>query len=142
MSNATSSSGPRLAEFVFVAFNSRAAALDRETGRIIWDWQSPKGRGFVALLLDGDHLMASVDGYTYLLNIVDAHTNYMYVYPLHVRSKSSDEVKAAFEAFANKQPKVYSSNSDAAEGEAYGRFRTRRTRASGRATTPRFPHFP
>ena len=68
MSNATSSSGPRLAEFVFVAFNSRAAALDRETGRIIWDWQSPKGRGFVALLLDGDHLMASVDGYTYCLD--------------------------------------------------------------------------
>lgn len=68
MSNAQPAGQLGLAELVFVAFNRRAAALHRETGKIIWDWKSPKGYGFVALLLDGDRLMASVDGYTYCLD--------------------------------------------------------------------------
>ena len=66
MSNATPTN-PGLADLVFVSFNSRAAALHRDTGKIIWDWKSSKGTGFVALLLDGDRLMASVHGYTYCL---------------------------------------------------------------------------
>ena len=39
----------------------------------------------------------SVEGYTYMLNIVDAATNIMEVY--YLKSKSSAEVKAAFENF-------------------------------------------
>ena len=39
----------------------------------------------------------SVDGYRYMLNIVDAKTNHLYVYFL--RSKSSEEVRAAFDQF-------------------------------------------
>ena len=39
----------------------------------------------------------SVDGYRYLLNIVDGHTNHLYIYLL--RSKSSEEVRAAFDQF-------------------------------------------
>ena len=39
----------------------------------------------------------SVEGYTYMLNIVDAATNIMEVY--YLKSKSSAEVKAAFEHF-------------------------------------------
>ena len=39
----------------------------------------------------------SVDGYKYMLNIVDAKTNHLYVYFL--QSKSSEEVRAAFDQF-------------------------------------------
>ncbi len=55
---------------VFVGLNGRVAALDRNTGTIIWDWRSPKPRrGYVSLLLlDERHLIASVNGYTYCLD--------------------------------------------------------------------------
>jgi len=39
----------------------------------------------------------SIDSYVYMLNIVDAHTNYLQVYFL--RTKSSNEVKACLESF-------------------------------------------
>lgn len=56
-------------DLVFLGFNSRVIALSRETGEIVWEWKSPKGRGsYVALLLDGDLLIASVQGYTYCLD--------------------------------------------------------------------------
>jgi outer membrane protein assembly factor BamB len=53
---------------VFVAFNSRISAVDRDSGNIVWDWKSPKGKGFVSLMLDGDRLIASIQGYTYCLD--------------------------------------------------------------------------
>lgn len=53
---------------IFVGFNSRVVALDRDTGNLAWDWHSPKGTGFVAVLLDGDRLIVSVQGYTYCLD--------------------------------------------------------------------------
>ncbi len=55
-------------EMVFVGFNGNAAALDRGTGEIIWRWTAPKGAGYVSLLLDGDSLLAAVNGYTYCLD--------------------------------------------------------------------------
>ena len=57
-----------LEDLVFVGFNSRIAALDRNGGQLVWQWKSPKGSGFVALLLDDDRLIASVQGYTYCLD--------------------------------------------------------------------------
>lgn len=56
------------ADLVFVGFNSRIAALHRETGQLMWQWKSPKGSRYVALLLDQDRLIASVMGYTYCLD--------------------------------------------------------------------------
>lgn len=53
---------------IFVGFNSRVVALDRCTGELVWDWKSPKGSGFVAVLLDVDRLIVSVQGYTYCLD--------------------------------------------------------------------------
>ncbi len=53
---------------VFVGFNSRVVALNRNTGELVWDWKSPKGSGFVAVLLDGDRLIVSIQGYTYCLD--------------------------------------------------------------------------
>ncbi len=46
----------------------RIAALDRLTGEIVWKWKSPQGSGLPSLLLDGDRLIASVQGYTYCLD--------------------------------------------------------------------------
>ena len=53
---------------IFVGFNSRVAALDRNNGEVLWKWKSPKGTGIAALLLDGDRLIVSVQGYTYCLD--------------------------------------------------------------------------
>jgi outer membrane protein assembly factor BamB len=54
---------------VFLGFNSYVTALDRDTGELVWSWRSPKGTSdYVALLLDGDRLIASIHGYTYCLN--------------------------------------------------------------------------
>ena len=45
---------PTILDLVFAGFNSRVAALDRQTGEIVWQWKSPKGRSsHVAVLLDG-----------------------------------------------------------------------------------------
>jgi len=55
-------------KLIFVGFNSRVAALDRDSGALIWQWTSPRGSGYVTLLLDGDCLIVSVVGYTYCLD--------------------------------------------------------------------------
>lgn len=62
--------------FVFVGFNSRVLALERETGEIVWQWRSPKvtGGGYVTLLLDGDRLIVSVNGYLSCLDPVTGET--------------------------------------------------------------------
>jgi len=53
---------------VFVGFKSQVVALHRDSGQLIWRWNSPKGKGYVTLLLDGDRLIVSVMGYTYCLD--------------------------------------------------------------------------
>lgn len=58
---------PHVEDLVFVGFNSRVVALDRFDGHVVWEWRAPQGTGYVALLLDGDRLIASVQGYTYCL---------------------------------------------------------------------------
>jgi outer membrane protein assembly factor BamB len=61
-----------LSRLVFQGFNSRVVALDRQTGAVVWDWKSPKGSSsYVAILLDGDQLIVSIQGYTYCLNPLD-----------------------------------------------------------------------
>lgn len=57
-----------VADLVFVGFNSQVVALDRYTGEIAWTWKSPKGSGFPAVLVDGDRLIVSIQGYTYCLD--------------------------------------------------------------------------
>jgi outer membrane protein assembly factor BamB len=55
--------------FIFIGFNSRVAALHRDSGEIMWEWKSPKGTcSYVSVLLDGDRVVASVHGYTYCLD--------------------------------------------------------------------------
>jgi outer membrane protein assembly factor BamB len=54
-------------QLIFVGFNGYALALDRDTGEVIWSNNQMKS-GYVALLLDGDRLIASTNGYMYCLN--------------------------------------------------------------------------
>ncbi len=61
--------GLTIQDLAFVGFHSRVLALDRDTGEIVWDWKSPKGTSsHVAVLLDGDRLIVSVQGYMYCLD--------------------------------------------------------------------------
>lgn len=59
-----------LGDIVFVGFNSRAAALNRNTGEIVWRWKAPQPfRGYVSMLmLNEEQLVVSVNGYTYCLD--------------------------------------------------------------------------
>jgi len=57
-------------QIIFVGFNSRVAAMDRDTGQLLWKWKARKGTGYVTVLLDGDRLIVSVIGYTYCLDPV------------------------------------------------------------------------
>lgn len=57
-----------LEDMIFVAFNSRVFAIDRYDGSQLWKFKVPKGGGFVALLLDGDRLVVSSNGYTHGLD--------------------------------------------------------------------------
>lgn len=58
-----------ITDLLFVSFNSRVLALDRDTGALIWSWKAPKGRSsYVAILVDDEQLFASIDGYTYCLD--------------------------------------------------------------------------
>jgi outer membrane protein assembly factor BamB len=58
----------RIQDMIFVGLNGRVAALDITTGEILWEWRSPKGGGYVNLLLDRKTLIAGVNGYIYGLD--------------------------------------------------------------------------
>tara|TARA_B100001964_G_scaffold201384_1_gene229076 strand:- start:168 stop:524 length:357 start_codon:yes stop_codon:yes gene_type:complete len=57
----------KLDDLVFIGFNKQVIALDRYTGKKAWEWKSPEGSGYPAILVDGDRLIVSVHGYTYCL---------------------------------------------------------------------------
>jgi outer membrane protein assembly factor BamB len=57
----------KIEDLVFVGFNKQIIALDRYSGEKVWDWKASKGTGFPAMLLDGDRIIVSVQGYTYCL---------------------------------------------------------------------------
>ena len=63
-----------LEQLIFVGFNSRVAALDRRTGELVWNWKSPRGKGYVTVFLDGELLIVSVVGYTYALDSLTGRT--------------------------------------------------------------------
>ena len=57
-------------DLLYLGFNSRVAALRRQDRKLVWEWKSPKGWGYAAVLLDRDQLFVSVNGYTYALDPV------------------------------------------------------------------------
>jgi len=66
-----------LDKLVFVGFNSRVAALDRDSGEICWSWKAGKGSGYVSLLVDGAALFVSVNGYAYCLDAATGTERWM-----------------------------------------------------------------
>lgn len=58
-----------ITDMLFVSFNSRVFALNRDTGDLLWNWKSSKGRSnYVSILVDDEQLFVSIDGYTYCLD--------------------------------------------------------------------------
>ncbi|MFO1439640.1 MAG: PQQ-binding-like beta-propeller repeat protein [Verrucomicrobiaceae bacterium] len=55
-----------LSDLVFTGFNKRVAAVHRDSGQLLWQWKAPQS-GYVTLLLDGDRLIVSVNGYLHAL---------------------------------------------------------------------------
>jgi outer membrane protein assembly factor BamB len=54
-------------QLVFVGLNGYAVALHRDTGDIVWS-NNDLRNGYTTLLLDGDRLIVSTNGYIYCLN--------------------------------------------------------------------------
>jgi outer membrane protein assembly factor BamB len=54
-------------DLIFVGINGYAVALHRDSGDIVWSCDQMKS-GYVTLLLDGDRLIASTNGYIYCLD--------------------------------------------------------------------------
>ena len=54
-------------QLIFVGLNGYAAALRRDTGEIVWS-KDDMHSGYVTLLLDGDRLICSTNGYLYCLD--------------------------------------------------------------------------
>ena len=52
----------RIDQLVFVGLRGYVIALDRDTGRMVWNCSELKS-GPITLLLDGDRLIASTNGY-------------------------------------------------------------------------------
>ena len=60
-------------ELIFVGLNGYALALHRSTGEIAWSNDQLKS-GYVSLLLDGDRLIVSTNGYIYCLDPLTGRT--------------------------------------------------------------------
>ena len=58
---------PSVDQLVFVGLNGWVAALDRDTGEVVWCC-SNMDSGYTTLLLDGDRLIVSTNGYLYCLD--------------------------------------------------------------------------
>jgi outer membrane protein assembly factor BamB len=54
-------------QLVFVGLNGWVAALDRDSGEVVW-YNSDMDTGYTTLLLDGDRLIVSTNGYLYCLD--------------------------------------------------------------------------
>jgi outer membrane protein assembly factor BamB len=65
-----------LHKLLFLGLNGKVAALDRDSGEIVWEWiakDPDKNRavgGYMTLLVDQGQLFVSANGYTYRLDPV------------------------------------------------------------------------
>lgn len=60
-------------QLVFVGLNGYALALHRDSGDIVWS-NNDLRNGYVTLLLDGDRLIVSTNGYIFCLNPLTGET--------------------------------------------------------------------
>jgi outer membrane protein assembly factor BamB len=64
----------KVEKLVFVGFNSRVAALEADTGEIVWNWRAssmPSGGYVTLMLLNPEQLIVAVSGYIYCLRPLD-----------------------------------------------------------------------
>jgi outer membrane protein assembly factor BamB len=54
-------------QLISVGLNGYVVALDRDTGELVWSCSELKS-GYVSLLLDGDRLIVSTNGYIFCLD--------------------------------------------------------------------------
>ena len=65
-----------LHKLLFVGLNGRVAALDRDSGDIVWEWMAKDPDkhkavgGYMTLLVDQSQLFVSANGFTYRLDPV------------------------------------------------------------------------
>lgn len=60
-----------LKDLCYVGLNGRVIAMNRYSGDVVWEWQTNKGRSsFVSMMLDGDRLLVSTNGYIFCLDPV------------------------------------------------------------------------
>jgi hypothetical protein len=57
----------RIDQLIFVGLNGYVIALNRDTGKKVWECAELKS-GPITLLLDGDRLIVSTNGYIYCLD--------------------------------------------------------------------------
>ena len=57
-------------DLLYVAFKRQVIALDKRTGKIVWDCDLAQGVGFVAMLVEDGRVYASCNGYTSCLDAV------------------------------------------------------------------------
>ena len=58
-------------QLLFVGFNARVAALEADTGTLVWTWKAPKPMmsSYITLLLRNEtQLIVSANGYMYCLD--------------------------------------------------------------------------
>lgn len=104
-------------KLVFVGFNSQVAALDRDTGELVWKWtaSTPWSRNYVSLLLlDSERLIASINGYTYGLD--PATGTQLWYNPLH--GFGTGVVSLAAWGAASSQPPLLAAAEEAAHAAA------------------------
>jgi outer membrane protein assembly factor BamB len=63
----------KISDLIFVGLRGYAVALRRDTGAMVWSNNEMK-RGYVTLLLDGDRLIVSTNGYVYCLDPLTGRT--------------------------------------------------------------------
>jgi outer membrane protein assembly factor BamB len=103
-------------QLVFVGFRSQVVALDRDTGGLVWSWRSPGGRGYTAVLLDGDRLMVSVNGYMYCLAPEDGRE--LWANPLSGMGVGVPCLASMRGSTANQYPLLAAAEADAAAASA------------------------
>ena len=59
---------PETSELVYAGLGPHVVALDRGTGDLVWQWKAPRGKQSATVLVDGDRVLAAVDGYVYCLD--------------------------------------------------------------------------
>jgi outer membrane protein assembly factor BamB len=60
-------------DLIFIGLNGYALALHRDTGQIVWTNNEMRS-GYVTLLLDGDRLIVSTNGYIYCVDPLTGRT--------------------------------------------------------------------